>query len=246
MYGYDLSSRRRTFSGGRWRLIICCSSSSASLALATTIASIDAARRDELLALAVALDGREVRRHALAHRRRLADVEHGALGRAPDVHAGGIGQRPRLVAQIGCWSFGGHDCRVRESPGRRGRFGCLASALQSVEALIQVQLVSSSPEVIVRRRTTPGQWPSARPLIGARSGVARLDRDGARRRPARLGSDVRRPPHAAACSTRPPARRPWRAARRRSLRIDVPPRVHPGEPTRAERGRRNARIDACV
>ena len=44
MYGYDLSSRSRALSGGRWRLISCCSSSSASLALATTIGSIEAAR----------------------------------------------------------------------------------------------------------------------------------------------------------------------------------------------------------
>ena len=77
---------------------------------------------DQLLALAIAADAREVRGHALAQRGRLADVEHRPLGASPDVDAGRIGQRPRLVAQIGGWSFRGHDCRVRTRPpsGTRG------------------------------------------------------------------------------------------------------------------------------
>ena len=48
--------------------------------------------RDQLLALAVAVDAREVRGDALAQGGGLADVEHGALGGAPDVHAGASGR----------------------------------------------------------------------------------------------------------------------------------------------------------
>ena len=69
---------------------------------------------DELLALAIAVDAREVRRHALAQRGGLAHVEHRAVLRAPDVHARRVGKRPRLIAQVAGWSVDGHACRVRE------------------------------------------------------------------------------------------------------------------------------------
>ena len=42
MYGYDLSSRRRMLNTGRWRLMNCCSASSASASVSVTRKSIDA------------------------------------------------------------------------------------------------------------------------------------------------------------------------------------------------------------
>ena len=44
MYGYDLSSRSRMLNFGRWRLMNCCSASSASASVSVTRKSIEPTR----------------------------------------------------------------------------------------------------------------------------------------------------------------------------------------------------------
>ena len=100
MYGNDLSSRRRTLNGGRWRLTRFCSRWSASTSVPVTITSRSAMRPGSCGIAARAVAARlEVRAHARPQRLRLADVEDVAALVAEEVDAGLRRQRFELVLE---------------------------------------------------------------------------------------------------------------------------------------------------
>ena len=189
MYGNDLSSRRRTLYGGRWRLTRFCSRCSASTSVPVTIVSISSTRSAicRIPGRVSRRAGLEVRPDARAQRLRLADVQDVALPVAEQVDAGPRGEPLQLVGDL----FGRHDWSLRtpgtmtavselpDGPVRRvhvlpGRSGLAAAAGRGARgAQGGVRRGDRRPRAALRLRCAPTRPPASGPRSTSSSGRSR-------------------------------------------------------------------------